>query len=373
MALYGRTGSVYGNMLPIGASSAEITDAVWFENAESNATALAIDSIECHNNNYAETAWTVPAGVTEISIACMGSGDGGNCDGACDITSKRNSRGGGRLQWANGISVTPGDILYVHAGQTGEDSGSGGGNPTGIDSKPSSVDKYTDVNGNHQSYPASGAVNKYTRASYVRWIDGSNAIKMLCFAEGGNLNGGTEGSGWMDSSLYSNTGGGSGGNGAGLSTNTNQNNYMAWPRGSGGAGGWSGDGGDAASGNGSAGDTGEQPSSGGGGGGGTASQGFPNGTWGHGGHTYMWGEGGVGGGGVCNTSFDAWSRGGDGSQTAGGITAPIGLGRGGGGGGNGIPGNSGIKPTDRGWVRIMWEGSTTGARAFPSTNCFYPG
>ena len=53
------------------------TDAVWFENAASNATAMAIKTLELYNTSLTETAWEVPAGVTNISVAVMGAGGGG--------------------------------------------------------------------------------------------------------------------------------------------------------------------------------------------------------------------------------------------------------------------------------------------------------
>lgn len=56
----------------------------------------------------ASTDFTVPAGVTDLSAVCVGSG-GGN-------TSNRIAGAGGDLRWRNHIPVTPGEILTIAVG-----------------------------------------------------------------------------------------------------------------------------------------------------------------------------------------------------------------------------------------------------------------
>ena len=58
-------------------SGAGYTDAVWFMDAASNTTAQDIGTLELYSSSPTETAWSVPDGVTSISIACMGCGGGG--------------------------------------------------------------------------------------------------------------------------------------------------------------------------------------------------------------------------------------------------------------------------------------------------------
>ena len=73
------------------------------------------------NGGQQTYTWTVPAGVSTVSVAAIGGGGGGYygwavCGGS-----------GGGLVWANGVPVTPGASYTILAGDGGCWSGSGGG------------------------------------------------------------------------------------------------------------------------------------------------------------------------------------------------------------------------------------------------------
>ncbi len=58
--------------------------------------------------------WTVPAGVTKVSVLCVGGGGsgGGGGDGRC-------GGGGGSICWGNDIAVTPGESIEIKVGEGG--------------------------------------------------------------------------------------------------------------------------------------------------------------------------------------------------------------------------------------------------------------
>ena len=99
-------------------SGGDFTDACWFQGAATNSTAMAIGTLDLYNVSVEETAWSVPAGVTSISIAVVAAGAGGQQYGSG--AAKPASWGGGELVWRNGISVTAGQTLYVHCGITAD-------------------------------------------------------------------------------------------------------------------------------------------------------------------------------------------------------------------------------------------------------------
>ena len=76
------------------------------------------------NWNTQETYnWSVPEGVTAISVVCVGGG------GAGETNHDAASGGGGGLAYKNGIAVTPGDTITVYVGAGGFATGWGDTNP----------------------------------------------------------------------------------------------------------------------------------------------------------------------------------------------------------------------------------------------------
>ena len=256
--------------------------------------------------------WTVPAGVTKISILCIGAGGGGS-----GITSSGGYSGGagagGTLGYANNISVTPGEVLTATVGASGTAgvrNGSGGG---------------------------TGGLSKLVNSSATT----------LCSANGG---GGAAqgGAGGLASSTYTGTSGYSGGaGGAGL--------RFSRGGGGGGAGGYSGTGGTGQSGSSTS--AGAAGSGGGGGGGGstTTSPGISGG-----GGVGKLGQGVAGAGGLYNNDGGGGS-GGEGGQDG------VGGDYGGGGSGSnytGNPSSGGAQAGGAGYVRVLYPGTS---RQYPST------
>lgn len=249
--------------------------------------------------------WVCPAGVTAVSVVCVGGGAGAASD--------YNAGGGGGLAWCNNIPVTPGNSYTVVVG-TG---GTGGvGTSTGN----------------------SGGSSYFINASTVFAEGATSAVRSA-----GSV---SSGGGYSVSSAYGSSGGGNGGG----SGTTSSASYRA---GGGGAGGYSGAGGTGGSGlsvaqAGSAGQGG-----GGGGGGNTSNSSYYSGA---GGGVGLYGLGTSGAGGAGGTTASA--RGGGGSGGSGGGTQTTNGGMY--GGGAGAPSGNG----GDGAVRIIWGPN----RAFPSTN-----
>ena len=153
--------------------------------------------------------WTVPSGVTAISMVCVGGGGGGSyCDGTGEQSGA--GGGGGALAWANNVSVTAGQVMEVTVGGAGEGGVSG--------------TEWT-KNGNDGG------------DSQVRNESSSNTV--LCSAEGGE---GADHSEWQ----WSVAEGGAGGNvltGSGGEGGTGGDSYDGlFGGGGGGAGGYEGKG-----------------------------------------------------------------------------------------------------------------------------------
>jgi hypothetical protein len=364
LGLTGLGGGVDG-LAVVGASS-PYTDAVWFKNAASNATAAALKVLELYNSSLTETAWEVPAGVTSVSVAVIGGGGGGynmsNPSGQGAFSS-----GGGELVWRNGISVTPGQTLYVKSGVTKNLNARGAySNQWG---KSADIGKYISNTSLNETAYSDAAITDYSRAAWIRtWSGGAH--KWLVFAEGGRAagqgSGGNDAGYRMSQATYGSLGsegtdwghaaGGTGGEYAG-------GGYTQDPRGSGGAAGYTGDGGNGATGGGSGGN-----GSGGGSGGGAKSTSSSDFTKGRGGATYMWGEGTSGSGGTYPSG-----NGGDGSASGGNVgSPPAGLGQGGDGYRDGWVNVNAKEPLFEGWARIAYSKDGT-TRSFPSTNVGYPG
>jgi len=67
--------------------------------------------------------WTVPAGVTLVSVVCIGGGGGGMYYGTSNsgYTYSMGGGGGGGLGWLNVFPVTPGSTLTIQVGKGGAD------------------------------------------------------------------------------------------------------------------------------------------------------------------------------------------------------------------------------------------------------------
>lgn len=241
------------------------------------------------------TTWTVPQGVTSISVVAIGGGQSG-----ASTTSTTNGGPGGNGGWLayrNNISVTPGTVLDLNVG--------GGGN------NASTV--YTKVNGGNSSVSFSGTT--------------------LCLAQGGGL---LTDPGISGQVTYK------GGNGGGGGTYTSKEVCG----GGGGAAGYSGIGGNGSAGISSA----TNPAAGSGGARGSTYYGYNIGTSGAG------GVGILGRGADGNSTYKGGSGGGNGAVITSGVYGGAGGDYGGGGGGSR---NSGYKGGNggQGAIRIIWPGN----------------
>jgi hypothetical protein len=260
-------------------------------------------------------SWEAPAGVTTISVVCVGGGGSGR-----QTTSGGGGGGGGGLGWKNNISVTPGQNYAVVVGGGGATASAGAnGNPGGV--------------------------------SYF--------INDTTVKGGGGGAGTTSGGAGGD---YVGDGGGNGGNGGSPTGGGGA--------GGGGAGGYSGSGGNGGDGAGSTGNNGSNGSGGGGGGGGAGGLATSTVTriGGGGGGVGILGEGTSGLGGAGSSTQG--TGGGGGSDGSNGFDGFPDVGEGGPyGGGSAGSDRSSISarnngPGAGGAVRIIWGGN----RAFPSTN-----
>jgi hypothetical protein len=254
--------------------------------------------------------WVAPAGVTSVSVVCVGGGGGGA--GTSGGGTFYAGGGGGGLGWRNNISVTPGTSYSVQVGAGGDGGSIGGGN------------------GNP------GGNSHFTSTAIVSGLGGGGGNASTHDAAGGS---------------FTNGGVGGGGNGG----------AAGW-HGGGGAGGYSGTGGQGGNQNGS-GSAGTGGAGGGGAGGDSGS--FPR--TGGGGGTGLYGQGISGSGGTASTNENLKvGRGGSSGQDGGLSNVSYTGGTGGlfgGGGSTGYFGND--RKGGRGGngaVRIIWG---TG-RSFPS-------
>ena len=138
-------------------------------------------------------SWTAPAGVTSVSVACVGGGGGGSGGG------RGSGGGGGGLGWKNNITVVPGQsyTVVVGAGGTGGNGANGvaGGNSYFIDNT-------TVMGGGGQGGVFAANVSGGTGGTFV------------------GTKGGRGGRGGKSSATF-NLAGGGGGGGAGGYNNTN--------------------------------------------------------------------------------------------------------------------------------------------------------
>jgi hypothetical protein len=84
---------------------------LWFNSTTSFRTINGSGSSQY--NRSTTTSWIVPAGVTSISIVCIGAG-GGGYDGS--EFSNPSGGGGGGLNYVNNVAVTPGETLSITYG-----------------------------------------------------------------------------------------------------------------------------------------------------------------------------------------------------------------------------------------------------------------
>ena len=300
--------------------------------------------------NDVTQSWTVPAGVTSISMVCIGGGGGAGAYGLQYNTAGTLLRrygggagGGGALSYRNNYSVTPGSTLTVTAGKYGSgaiSSRSGGGTVQPDRLGPDGT---------------AGGISKVVFGSTTLVEAGGGAGGLRSnFSVNTSVTGG---SGGTRTAITGTAGGsgGKGGNGIGASSNTTIN-ISGGDGGGGGAGGYSGNGG--AGGNGTT-STIQNSGGAGAGGGGGGGAGGRNATPSTGTTTTGGGAGGgvgalgTGTNGTAGTSTTPNGGGGSGGASGG----PSGVGGNYGGGGN--QGGRG----GPGYVRIIWPGST---RTFPS-------
>jgi hypothetical protein len=264
-------------------------------------------------------SWTAPAGVTSVSVVCVGAGGGPAAN-----TSGASGAGGGGLGYKNNIAVTPGASYTVVVGAGGTRVTSG-------------------------TAPAGGE-SYFINTSTVRGGGGAGGIA----ATNGTRAGGT----------FTGDGGGNGGAGG------SRNSSTTAAGGGGGAGGYSGNGGaggTALSGNGGAGAGGGGGGGGGGGSADSAGSGGGVGIYGAGSNgaggarTTADGRGGFGGSGGANATFASTATT---AQNIYGTGTPSTPGIYGGGGCGADTTINEQSPGAGGAVRIIWGGS----RSFPSTN-----
>ena len=273
--------------------------------------------------------WTVPAGITNVSIVCIGAG------GTSGIGNSGQAGGGGALAYRNSISVTPGTTGTVVVGGSSGRSGNNG---------------------------QTGGLSSFTYGATTTTAGGGGGGG----GDGGG-SGGSAGGGGTRSGTYD--GGGNGGSGG-------QDVQNAGGPGGGGAGGYSGNGGGGAGGY--APTTSQAGSSGSGGGGGGGGKGGSNeGGGGGGGGVGFYGLGtsGAGGsgqpdnnnGGSGGGAGSGGSNGGNGENSvSGGQNSSGGQGGAYGGGQGGTQSNGSNNSAGVGAVRIVWDPGTT--PTFPSTN-----
>lgn len=171
------------------------------------------------NGNQNQQSFTVPDGVTSISMLCIGGGGGG---GGCGNTYSGGGGGGGGLAYANNVSVTPGETLTVRvggAGQAGSRDGNGGtGGQSSVFRGPNPL---CSVNGGSGGTSQNtGGAGGGTSGTGTRYAGGAGGTGQT-FSRGGGGGGaagyaGVGGAGQNgNSSLPGGNGSGGGGGGAG--------------------------------------------------------------------------------------------------------------------------------------------------------------
>ena len=185
MGLISETASTYRPW----ATVSEITDVV----AESEGAPLSTTSSGTTSSTASYTGsgtftWTVPAGVTSISAVAVGAGSGAMTVWNYELNRVRASSGGrgGSLSYSNNISVTPGEVLTVHAGAGGESS--------------------TAYTSNYGSYTPSATAGE---SSYIARANGTVILRAKGGSAWGNSGGNNYDSNIGDTSYEGGAGGGS--------------------------------------------------------------------------------------------------------------------------------------------------------------------
>ena len=173
-------------------------------------------------NTETNYSWTVPLGVTSISVICVGGGGSGESqhDAA--------SGGGGGLAYKNNITVSPGATVDVKVG--------GGGFATswGVTDCPDGGQSKITYNGTDYAV-ANGGKGGDGNQSGNNWYDNSNSFPNTNSDGGGNGGAGFHGSGFRSGG--GGAGGYSGGGNTGSGRGCNRGNYTDPEPGSNGGGG----------------------------------------------------------------------------------------------------------------------------------------
>ena len=173
-------------------------------------------------NQQTSHSWTIPVGVTYVSVVCVGGGGGGetNHDGA--------SAGGGGLAYKNNITVTAGQVVTVKVG------GGGFATSNGVTAAPDGGDSYITYGGVNYAYAVGGRGGNGNTSSN-NWYDNSGSFPNT------NSDGGGAGGAGFHGGGYRSGGGGAGGYNGGGNTSSgrgcNSSNYAAPQTGQNGGGG----------------------------------------------------------------------------------------------------------------------------------------
>lgn len=229
--------------------------------------------------------WVAPAGVTNISVVCIGGGGGGGLS-----TTAGAGGGGGGLGWKNNITVVPGQSYTVVVGAGGSYSYPAGATPNnGSDSYFIDLNTVAGKGGNGGPAGAAYCSGVTAGGTYVGDGGGNGGTGGCTGASsmggGGGGAGGYTGSGGFGGSTLSTSGSGSGGGGGGGEARNTSSAYGGggvgvYGQGTDGSGGTGGGIGGSGGVNGSSLGVGGQF---GGGGGGYRETGTPTGTYGNGG------------------------------------------------------------------------------------------
>ena len=287
-----------------------------------NPTTNAVGSIRTVHS------WTVPTGVTSISILCIGAG------GATKYHSI--GGGGGGLSWKNNITVTPGQVVSIEAGNGGRYDATDRYGPITAASVQNGSRSKAEISGVFNVYALGGSCPSGAQDSNNNYLGGLGG-------GGGTAIGGGDGGGYGGNAGYLAGRYGGGGGAAGYTGN----------------GGRGGQGGHADGGSDSNGTGHGQSGAGGGGGGGSS-----GGSGASGGGVGIYGQGANGNGGSFNGhTWGTPGRGGSGGEFANPGHASGTPGGDFGGGGGPYAHAENAKGGD-GVVTIIWGDN----RVYPSTN-----